>query len=146
MTSIDIRFSDLGWGFISRAVSWSTGHWANHVDLVTENGAILSAVPFFGVQEWPERVVSARRVETVTLPCTEEQRAKVLTFARAEIGKSYDYSGVLAFSFRPRWNEKGRWFCSELTAAALQEAKLITVPKFAHRVSPGDLYRLVTER
>ena len=143
---ITLRFVDLGWPVVSPAISFFSRHWSNHVDLMTATDMAVSAVPG-GVLEraLDLRHPDADRVEMITIPCTDEQRAAALAFARAEIGKPYDYLGVLWFPFRPRWNDPRRWFCSELTAAALHHAGILKVPALLHRVSPGDLYRIVSE-
>lgn len=140
---ITLRFADLGWPVVAPIVSWVTGHWANHVDLMTAADMAVSALPG-GVRERGIGLhhLDADRVEMVSIPCSPEQRAAALAFARAQVGKGYDYAGLLCFSFAPRWQDHRRWFCSELTTAALVHAGIIAAPK-AWRVSPGDLYRLV---
>jgi uncharacterized protein YycO len=137
---IIVRFCDLGWPVVSPAISWITGHWANHCDLMTGDGTMISAMPLFGVQEWPERVVQVRRVEYVEVPCGDVPSAMAKAYARAQIGKPYDYGGVISYPFRSRWSDQRKWFCSELTAAALEVAGIIDVSKTVQRVSPADLY------
>jgi uncharacterized protein YycO len=140
-----IRFADLGWPAVSPLISWWTKHWSNHCDLMTGPDTMISALPLFGVQEWPQRVVAAKRVEYITVPCTDEQARKAIAYARAQIGKPYDYGGVVSFPFRSSWRVQNRWFCSEITAAALEVAGVISVPKGVYRISPADLYRMLVE-
>jgi uncharacterized protein YycO len=64
-------------------------------------------------------------------------------FARSQIGKPYDFTALLwwLFPFR-RWQDKDKWYCSELVAAALSAAagqELYFDTK--HGVSPDDLFR-----
>lgn len=139
--SITIRFGDLGWPVVAPLISRMTGHWSNHVDLLTDDERMISALPG-GVREWGLADLTLAREEPLALPCTEDQRAAAIAFARSQIGKGYDYRGVLFFSFAPRWQDHRRWFCSELTTAALVHAGIIAAPK-AWRVSPGALYRLL---
>ena len=143
---IIVRFCDLGWPVVSPLISWWTGHWANHCDLMTGDRNMISAMPLFGVQEWPQRVVTANKVEFVRVECTEQQRAKALLYARTQIGKPYDYGGVISFPFRSKWSEQSKWFCSELTAAALDVAGVIRVDKRVNRISPADLYGMVKSK
>jgi uncharacterized protein YycO len=138
---ISLRFCDLGWPLFSRSVSFWSGHWSNHVDLLTDPGVMISAAPPFGVQEWPERVLVARRPEVVSLPCSPEQRARVLKAARALIGKPYDYRAVVGWPFG-NWDDPAAWYCSELVAFALAEGGVLAVPPGTRRISPGDLYSL----
>ncbi len=140
---IGIRFSDLGWPVVCPMVSIVTQHWSNHVDLMAGDDVAISALPG-GVRE---RRISAgmdRRSEIIPVPCAEDQKAAAVNYARSQIGKGYDYAGVMLFSFAPRWNDETRWFCSELTAAALQHAGIINIPKSLWRVSPGNLFRILS--
>ena len=60
--------------------------------------------------------------------------------ARAEIGRRYDYAGLLLTqALNLRWHAPERWFCSELCAYALGLGR-------PHSYSPGDLHRQVIER
>ena len=62
--------------------------------------------------------------------------------SRSQVGKGYEYAGVLFCAFAPRWQDHRRWFCSEIATAALVHAGIIAAPK-AWRVSPGALYRIL---
>lgn len=65
----------------------------------------------------------------------------VRKFAQEQVGKKYDYTALYALPFIDRdWSSPGKWFCSELVAAALQEGgvTLFRVPK--HRVTPAMIY------
>ena len=139
---IAIRFADLGWPIVSPLISWWTGHWTNHCDLMTRYG-MISAIPVKGVVEWPRVALPARRFEVVDLPATAGQAAAAIAFARDHLGKPYDYGAIVSFPWGAPWHDTDRWMCSELTAAALHHAGIIAVPGHFRRVSPADLYRLV---
>lgn len=141
MATLSLRFADLGWPVVCPIISAVTGHWANHVDLMIGKDRMVSALPSC-VRAGDAGSIPAKRSEILELACTDEQRAEAINFACDQIGKPYDYAGVLLFSLAPRWNYDDRWFCSELTAAALHFAGIIAVPKKAWRVSPGSLYGL----
>lgn len=76
------------------------------------------------------------------MPCSPAQAQAAIDFAREQLGKPYDYGGVISWSWGAGWQDSRRWFCSELTAAALAHAGIIAAPK-AHRISPGDLYHIL---
>lgn len=139
MSTIALRFCDLGWPLISPVISAVTGHWSNHVDLLIDDRRMITAMPG-GVYLRPIASLPAARSETVEVPCTTGQRVEAIDFALGQLGKGYDYAGVLFFKLAPSWQDDHRWFCSELTAAALQHAGIISVPKGLHRVSPAKLY------
>ena len=142
ISSVTLRFYQFRVPIIGWLIQLFTRHWTNHVDLVLDNGDVISALPPFGVQRWPQSVlIGAGRHHDITLPCTEAQRAHVLDFATRQVGKPYDYAGLFLFTLRPSWNDPSRWFCSELCAAALIDAGIIAYPGRIARVSPGRLFK-----
>ena len=140
--TLEVRIADLGWPVVSPLISAFSAHWSNHCDLITPRGQMISAMPG-GVRERPIESLPAKRAVMFSLPCTQAQRAMALAFARHQVGKPYDYGAVLSFGWGAPWHDPAKWFCSELIAAALVAANLITVPA-VRRVSPGDLCRLLT--
>jgi len=73
--------------------------------------------------------------------CSPTQEGKMLHFLQAQVGKKYDYRGVLGFlSRRDRAQNQDKWFCSELVFAACQAAGIDLLARIpAHRVSPDLL-------
>lgn len=65
---------------------------------------------------------------------------EVLDYALNELGKPYDWKGVLNFITHKRnWQEDDRWFCSELVAYAFKRAGRPIINNDSYRVTPGDL-------
>ena len=60
-------------------------------------------------------------------------------FALEQVGKPYDYRGILKFVSRTPYATNGKWFCSELAAAACAAGgvELLRIP--AHESSPRDV-------
>jgi hypothetical protein len=125
-----------GRGFLSALVRWQTWSKYSHVAIVTHEG-VFESIPFRGVRRrefWPDiSGIDFYSVETRTIP--------VLTFLNLQLGKTYDYFGVLRFLPRWRKNDRGSsWFCSELAfeAARLGGVYLLRgIPP--EKVSPGVL-------
>jgi hypothetical protein len=70
-------------------------------------------------------------------PLTYLETEMLWDAAQQEIGKPYDYRGVLSFVLRRRMQRPGAWFCSELVAA---KCAAISRPLFTcepWRVAPG---------
>jgi len=78
---------------------------------------------FKGVREIPLTARLATGQWTVVpVPCTHENAVTALRFARSQIGRKYDWLGVLwAWWFgKPAGDGmQDRWFCSELAAVIL---------------------------
>jgi uncharacterized protein YycO len=121
----------MGNGIPSRAIAWySAGHFS-HVDLLLPDGTLMGARSDSiggkppGVQirpagygePWRERVV-------MTLQCTELQEQSVIAFFMSQEGKPYDHTAIWGFVAGRDWREEDSWFCSEISAAAIESADI----------------------
>lgn len=96
--------------------------WSHCAIYDAERLEVIEALTFKGVvatplEEWFQRYPSHQFVE---IAC--ENPALGLAFARAQIGKPYDYLAALGVPWRTRWDDPRRWYCSELLEAALDWA------------------------
>jgi uncharacterized protein YycO len=76
----------------------------------------------------------------MTLEVTTAQYAVWQRFLAAQVGLPYDWPGIFGMATDRDWRQPGSWFCSELQAAALEEAgicpKLVTP---LNKVTPAAL-------
>lgn len=56
--------------------------------------------------------------------CTVRQKAIAEDFIIKQLGKPYDYTGLLNFLSKGKNEEKEKWFCSELIAAGMEAAEI----------------------
>lgn len=142
---------------VSRLIRWQTWSDYSHVGLAAwEDGVALpdvcSGCPT--VEAWQTDGVRAgyrgpcaghipgTRIDLFEVPAagTHEKALAAWDFATTQVGRPYDWLGVLRFLPRRAERRAGdaRWFCSELVMAAFAAAGvelLVRVP--ASRVSPG---------
>ncbi len=133
-----------GRSLLSRSIKFRTWRDYSHAALEIHADEIIDAwkrgvrvieTPHEGHD--PETIIHAFRVP----PLTDEQRMAIKYFAREQVGRPYDYRGVLRFISRrdPRRQNK-KWFCSELVFEAFLRAGIELLARVpSHRVSPGDL-------
>lgn len=127
----------LSWAI--RACSWS--QWS-HVAIV-DGDDVVEAVALSGVVVTPlaERQAADPTWQLVDMPCSNA--AAVIAAARSQLGKPYDYGGVIGVGLHRDWQDTGKWFCSELVAWAFEQAGC---PLFradaVHRVTPGHIWEL----
>jgi uncharacterized protein YycO len=121
--------------FLLRTALWSS--WS-HCGIVTPHMTVIEAAAFHGVVERPYAQfiagVSRYSVKTIALP----DDARAIAFARAQVGKPYDWAGVIGLGLRREWDEPDAWFCSELIEASAVAGRR---PRFVHqakRVTPRD--------
>lgn len=120
-----------------RFACWS--HWSHvavlHGDEVIE--AVWPRVRTVPFEEW-KREWSAW--ELVDFPCPDD--AAGYAFARAQIGKRYDWTALVGIAFRQDWAKDSWWFCSEHSAASVHAARRTLFRAKLPRVTPQHLYML----
>jgi uncharacterized protein YycO len=89
---------------------------------------------------WREGHTPGTRIRIMRVECTWEQEEKFYAFLESQIGKKYDFAGILGFGLSANLECKDRWFCSELIFAAAQYAGIELLKRIeAHKVYPGLL-------
>ena len=119
-----------------RAALWSP--WSHCA--IIDGDEVIEAAAFGGVRVRPlaDMLADATKHAIIELPGNAEA---VIAAARSQIGKPYDWAGVLGFGFRRRWQDDDAWFCSELVAWAFAEAGTPLFRVEAHRITPQDLFK-----
>jgi uncharacterized protein YycO len=137
MTKVQLCFST-SWGPVSTFLRFFTWSQISHVDFVVPEG--LLGAREMGVKIRPFGSIKVTRDIIAYVVCTEDQAEQVLGFARAQIGKPYNWLGLLGFAVRRDFPSKKRWFCSELVIAAFEMAgiRLLNI-KDVDRVTPEML-------
>ncbi len=82
------------------------------------------------------------RVDVFNDQLSDAQRSTVRAFLTQEMGKPYDLPGVLRFATRRPESRRSqqRWFCSELVAAAFEQADAPLLKRIpSYKVHPGLL-------
>lgn len=79
---------------------------------------------------------------TLDFMADDAQMVSVTQFLEDQVGKRYDYLGILSFLWMFVRQKEGKWFCSELATVSLM--KLLDVPTghYNQRQSPFDFYQL----
>jgi hypothetical protein len=135
-----------GTGIVSSAIRWEEyapeGVGASHISIIRPDGRLIEAWQGEGLTLLALRGkvqdvrTAAERLDadTLQLGCVlldYEAWLAAMTFAQAQVGKSYDYLQVVRFVSRTREDRKtaGKWFCSELAYAAAEKGGM---PLHAH--------------
>lgn len=119
-----------------RAALWSA--WSHCA--IVDGDRIIEAAAFHGVRERPlaELLAEASEYEIIEIPARNP--AAVIAAARSQLGKPYDWRGVVGIGFRRRWQDEDAWFCSELVAYAFEAAGDLLFRAKRWRIRPPDLY------
>lgn len=129
--------------YVVRGCTWSP--WS-HAAIGTGPaiGTVIESKPTMGVQEgwFSDFIWDNDVIEALDLYCKDEDAA--IQFARDQIGKPYDFGGVIAIPFHQRdWHDPNRWFCFELVAAAFEAGGTPLFRKDAlYRVTGANFWML----
>lgn len=141
MASIQLMFSTTNKPFsaVIRAATWS--RWS-HVALVSGNH-VIEATAWSGVRQ----VSKAHAVNQTADYCLVDLPARspdsIIDAARSQLGKPYDWTGILGLGFHRNWQEDDSWFCSELVAwAAAESGETWFRAEATRRITPQHLWML----
>lgn len=129
---------------ISRAIRWQTRSPYSHVAILTSAGNVIEAVPWHGVvcsgDPWQYHRPNTRiDVFDFTYPLTDYEERVGLQWLLAQVGKPYDYRGVIRFVTRVPHTVNGAWFCSELIAEVCNVMNRPITRLPAHNAAPRDV-------
>lgn len=133
---------------LSAGIRWFEGHGVgpSHVDIVLPDDTYLGARSKGGVQIRPADYIKPEHIEwerRYAIPVSPEALDRMYVFARAQIGKKYDYSDIAGIMLHADWDRTDRWICSELALATPMAGDLYLLnvqPGYTHRVDPGRLH------
>lgn len=136
---IKVRFVD-GKGFESGFIEfWTWSDWS-HVDVWTPDGW-LGARSDGGVQIRAWNYCDFKKEEIRVIELDAPTEAKIMTWLDDQRGKKYDYLALLGMPIRDDLDDRNRWFCSELIAAAFKQAGVpLLNADHLNRITPRDLY------
>lgn len=121
---------------ILRAFLWSA--WS-HCSIV-DGDTILEASALHGVQRrtLKELLEEASEYCFVTIPVNDAEA--VIQAAGDQVGKPYDWFGILGIGLRRKWEADDSWFCSEYLAYAFEKGGSPLFKVKPWRITPRDLY------
>lgn len=130
-----------GKSVISRLIQLQTRSVYSHIAIELDNGSVIEAWAKGGVtisdsystQHTPGTVVDVFKINTTYAP------DNVHDFLMDQIGKEYDFISIMRFLFRRKAPINGKWFCSELCAAAFRAGSLVLQDLPESYLSPRDI-------
>lgn len=125
-----------------RAYTWCA---FSHVEFVLDDGTTLGARTDHnpGVQIRPINYAKFSNEERYNIPVTDEQKAIIMAFAHAQVGKPYDVKDIFGIFTHRDWRDDGSWICSELVTAAFEKGGVYLLnsqSEYVNRVTPADDY------
>ena len=146
MISVAVAVNDRDRGMIPLIVSLFTWSKAYHVELVFSDGKSVVAEPK-GIH-WGDHKFDPYTWVMMPLPqITKEQEIKIREEAESIINAEpkYDWCGAIFGAFmNTSFNQKDRWYCSELVAYLLRGV----IPEFIKesQFTPAEVWKVVANR
>lgn len=108
----------------SRAIRWQTRSIYSHAAWIGDDLSVVEAWIPNGVRHMPHYCdghTPGTVIDVFTFHgLTPGEREGVSEFLLAQVGKPYDYWGVIGFVSRRNRKLNGKWFCSEIIMAAFE--------------------------
>ena len=127
-------------GLAADVIQWYTRSVWNHVDIVMPDHTLTGARAEGGVQNRPANYRRFARVKRFQTALSVEAEKEFYLCLAEQIGKPYDWTGIINFVVDRDWRNPDHWFCSELVAWLFEKAgrPLLRVDS-ADKVTPRDL-------
>lgn len=142
-------------GLLDWLIAKHDGGPYSHVELVFESSDLLrrddlhplcfsSSARDGGTRFKRIDVLTSGKWDLIDVPLDAAAEERVYLWCMARAGRPYDYPGVLAFKIFGVGQHQSRWFCSEISLAAVQAQGLLTGVK-PHKVSPNKLAKMARQ-
>lgn len=97
---------------------FTLSHWS-HVAILDDEGYIFDSTLLSGVRRihFDEWKLHYKELDFTIFPV--KNRKSVYEFLSSQVGKKYDPLGILSFILRRNYEDRDKWFCSELVAKAV---------------------------
>ena len=121
-------------------IGWYTRSLYTHVDAIMPGGGLLGARIKGGVQSRPPDYRTFTRCARFTTTLSPEAENRFYGTLVSQLGKPYDWTGIVGFIADRDWRDPSHWYCSELIAWAFEQAgrPLLRIDNL-DRVTPRDL-------
>lgn len=119
---------------------WMHSRWSHCALYDLSTGTVIEASAAGGVREvsLDQFLAGTSKHEIVPVPVVDAD--SIYRAARHQIGKPYDWRGILGFWFRRHWQSDHAFVCSELVAWACEISGQPLFRRQAWRITPEMLY------
>ncbi|MBW1672137.1 MAG: hypothetical protein JRJ45_00575 [Deltaproteobacteria bacterium] len=115
-----------GRSIFSKLIKIQTRSDYSHVAFLLDDGTVIEAWALLGVRHVAsptEAHKSGTVIDTFEIE-SEYDSLATMDFLKSQLGKKYDYRGIVRFLTRRKSPADDRWFCSELVMEALRRGGL----------------------
>lgn len=119
------------------------GQWSHAAGILADGEHVVEATAMHGVKVTTLADVIRRSSEFRVIDRAVTDKHAGDAWALGTVGADYDWLGALGVPWGRRWQDEGRWFCSEHNEVWHQRMGLYRFVRDAHRgVGPNISYRV----
>ena len=119
------------------------GQWSHCAGILADGEHVIEALALKGVVITPLADVIQRSSEFVVIDRKVGNKAAGDAWAMTTVGLPYDWLGAAGVPFGRRWQDGGRWFCSEHNEFWQERAELLRFARDTGRgIGPNISYRV----
>lgn len=143
--AIRIRFV-AGSGFVGSSIRWVTNSLFQHVEFGTPEGTWIGAHAQGGIMERPGDYAEYSREYVYDLPATDVQLARLMAWARSQVGTKYNLLDIAGLLLKTRkLTTPHRYICSQFCTLGLLRvygaAQVLNVlDEYAYLITPEALH------
>ena len=127
-----------------KIIRWWTNSQIDHVELCLGNEKTIGSRPKGGVQIHDFSICnnSGWVILRPTININNEQKNKIIEFAKSQIDKKYDWLGILGFVLNSHVNDPKEYFCSEFVSECFVHGDIKLIPRKASSfITPELLFQ-----
>lgn len=128
--------------FFNKMTCWRTNGNHSHVEIIFADGFSFSSSQWDGGVRFKDILyTSTDKWDILDIPDMGVRKEKLMKeWCESQVGKKYDYRGILRFFVGVKEDNPDKWFCSEICCAALQRVRVLPSLLVPSQMSPEDLY------
>lgn len=136
----DLIFLDSG-TFAGNLVKWWTCSIFDHVEICLGDRKVIGARPKHGVQVRDISLLESQKwcVCRPAITLTDKDQEAIVHFTMSQIGRGYDFMGLLGFPLDRSIDNPNKWFCSEFVSKAFNKGNYPLIPRKSPNMVPPEL-------
>lgn len=125
----------------SKLVQWWTNSIFDHVEICIGDRKVIGAKPKGGVQIRDISTLESGKwcLTRPAITLLDNQQEDIVNFLKSQVGKKYDWMGIMGFPMNRNIDNPNRWFCSEIAGKAFTKGNYPLIPRKSPSMIPPEL-------
>jgi hypothetical protein len=143
---LKVAFYKASGNFSDKIIRLVTRSKYSHCELLLPDGRMFSSDGWDNGKVRYTYKYNINNWDFVDIDITDGELLTLISWCNHKIGLKYDWLGVFRFIIPFLKQDPERWFCSEICAAALRFINKINISIKPYKLSPKNLYNILTNK